>query len=237
MNQTIGRQGWAAELRLRVRSNFLLKAAGTTLVIALFFVAYFYLQQHPAYPVTTMPLTLLDLQIEPHAFALIPYLSLWIYVGVGPGLQRTPREAAIYGVWIAAMCIAGLAVFYFWPTQVPQFPEADASGALVLLKHVDAAGNAFPSLHVAAATFTMIRLSALLRRIGAPSWLRALNFVWFILIAWSTVATRQHVALDVAGGAALGLFFSVAALRFSRASAAYTSTNPGRPSRGGWRLS
>ena len=198
-----------------MRSDFLLKASGTTLVIGLFFIAYFHLQQHPAFPVTTMPLTTLDLQIQPHAFALVAYLSLWVYIGAGPGLQRTPREAAVYGLWIAAMCVVGLAIFYFWPTQVPRLPEPETSGGLLsLLKHVDAAGNAFPSMHVAGATFTMIRLSELLRRIGTPSWLRAINFLWFILIAWSTVATRQHVALDVAGGAALGLLFAIASLRF-----------------------
>jgi len=164
-----------------------------------------------------MPLTALDRQIQPHAFALIAYLSLWVYVGAGPGLQRTPREAAIYGLWMVALCIAGLSIFYFWPTQVPRIAGEDNPASLALLRHVDASGNAFPSMHVAGATFTMVRLGELLRRIGAPIWPRALNFTWFLLIAWSTIATRQHVALDVAGGATLGLGFALASLRFRRA--------------------
>lgn len=192
-----------------------MKAAGTTLAISLFFIAYFHLQEHPAFPVTEMPLTALDLAIAPQPAALLAYVSLWVYVGVGPGLQRTVRDALIYGLWMIALCIAGLTVFYFWPTSVPPLAlEAPATGMLAMLKHVDAAGNAFPSMHVAGATFTMVRVGEILRRIRTPTWLRLTNLAWFLLIAWSTLATKQHVALDVAGGATLGLLFSLASLRF-----------------------
>src|SRR5260221_141675 len=54
---------------------------------------------------------------------------------------------------------------------------------------------------------------------GGPRWLRALNLGWFAAIAWSTLAPRQHVAIDVLAGAALGLVFVLPSLRCRPAAA------------------
>ena len=51
----------------------------------------------------------------------------------------------------------------------------------------------------------------LLRYLGAPHWLRALNWLWCLGILYSTLATKQHVAIDLYAGVALGL--AVALLR------------------------
>jgi membrane-associated phospholipid phosphatase len=79
---------------------------------------------------------------------------------------------------------------------------------------VDAAGNACPSLHVATAMFNAACLEPLLRRVGAPASLRVANALWFVAIAYSTLAVKQHVAVDVAAGATLGLLFALASLRW-----------------------
>jgi membrane-associated phospholipid phosphatase len=77
---------------------------------------------------------------------------------------------------------------------------------------VDAAGNACPSLHVATAAFTALWVEHVLRRIGAPRWLRACNGLWVGAIVWSTMATKQHVAWDVAGGLLLAVVFAALSL-------------------------
>ena len=145
-----------------------------------------------------MPLTALDrlLPFQPHA--LFAYLSLWVYVGFGPGLQRTYTDLFVYGLWMGALCLTGLTLLYFWPTEVP--PRGlDVSGlpGIALLRRVDAVGNACPSMHVAAATFTAIRVHEVRRRAHSPLWLRMLNWTWCVAIVYSTLAIRQHVALDV----------------------------------------
>lgn len=198
-----------------MRHLFTLKLIGTTALITLFFVAYFQLLRHPAYPVATMPLTALDRLVPFRPEALFPYLSLWLYVGIGPGMQRNLAELVACGLWMVAMCVAGLGIFHFWPTAVPPM-GFDASGffGFQLLQGVDAAGNACPSMHVAAAMFTVIRIAHVLRGIGAPLALRAINVLWFVAIAWSTLATRQHVALDAAGGAILGILFALPSLHW-----------------------
>jgi len=201
----------------RVRRLFVLKLVGTTLGIGLFFVAYFHLLHHPVYAVTTMPLTALDRAIPFEPSFLFVYLTLWVYVGAGPGLQRDMKELLAYGVWIGLLCVAGLLVFLFWPTQIPAH-TIDASGyaGFTMLQGVDAAGNAFPSMHVAIAAFTMLRLQDVWRRTGAPFFLRALNVAWCAAIVASTLLTKQHVVLDVIGGITLGAAFAFASLHATR---------------------
>ncbi|MEO7008657.1 MAG: phosphatase PAP2 family protein, partial [Caldimonas sp.] len=115
----------------------------------------------------------------------------------------------------AAMCVCGLAIFYFWPTEVPPLPhDIAALPGFAMLQAVDAAGNACPSLHVAAATFTVVRVAELLRHAVAPAWLQLINAAWFVAIVYSTLAIKQHVALDAVAGALLGVAFALPSLRW-----------------------
>jgi membrane-associated phospholipid phosphatase len=206
---------WAAELARRVRSHTALKILGIGAFMWVFFLGYFHLLRHPAHAVTIMPLTAIDriIPFQPQTLAI--YLSLWLYIGVAPGLLLTLRELGIYALWLAALCLTGLACFYFCPTTLPAL-AMDFSGhpGFAMLKAVDAAGNACPSLHVATAMFTAIWVDSLLRRLRMPTLLRVINGGWFAAIAYSTLATKQHVALDVLAGALLGIAFALPALRW-----------------------
>lgn len=217
-------QPWTAEIGRRLRRWLWLKVSGVSAFMWLFFIGYFHLLRHPAYPVTEMPLTALDRLIPFQPEALAAYLTLWLYVGVAPGLLLRLRELVVYGLWAAAMCLVGLACFYFWPTRVPPLTiEVLQYPGFALLRGVDAAGNACPSLHVAGATFSAVWIDHLLRHARAPLALRLGNAAWFAVITWSTVAIRQHVVLDAAAGALLGGIFSLASLRWRPYRDAYRS--------------
>jgi membrane-associated phospholipid phosphatase len=129
-------------------------------------------------------------------------------------LLASRQELYAYGRAMAGTCMIGLVIFYFWPTTVPM---SDIDWALYpgvdFLKNLDAAGNAFPSLHVATAVFSGVWLQVLLRRFGAPRWTRWLNGLWCLGIVYSTLATRQHVAVDVAAGLLLGVLAAAWSLR------------------------
>ena len=206
---------WTTELAFRLRHIFWLKLIGTTACTWVFFIAYFHLLRNPANPVTTMPLTVVDGWVDFQAWALVPYLSLWLYVGIAPGLQRSFASLFIYGLWCGAMCVTGLLIFYVWPTQIPTFHATGDAPGMAMLKGVDAAGNACPSMHEAVALFTALWIDRIFVHIGAPIWLRLGNAIWFLTIAYSTLAMRQHVAIDVVAGAALGGVFAWASLRWS----------------------
>ena len=205
MNESNQPMPWYRQAAAVIPKHVFLKSIGTTLFISLFFSAYFYLLKDPAYPITVMPFTWLDRLIGFQPLAMPLYISLWVYVSLPPTLLATRRELYGYGIAMAGTCLAGLIVFYFWPTVVPaahidwtQYP------GVAFLKNRDAPGNAFPSLHVATAIFSGIWLHHLLRRFGAPRWVLMLNGIWCIGIIYSTLATRQHVAVDAGAGIVLG---------------------------------
>jgi len=206
---------WTAAFMQRMRRHLVLKVLGISLFMWVFFIGYFHLLRHPAYAVAVMPLTALDRWIPFQPQALAAYLTLWFYIGIAPGLLQSLRELIVYGLWAAALCSAGLACFYFWPTAVPALAlDVSGNAGFSMLQGVDAAGNACPSLHVATAMFSAIWIDHLLRRIRAAAWTRLLNAAWFAAIAWSTLAIKQHVVLDVLAGALLGIAFAAASLRW-----------------------
>lgn len=196
---------WYEQAAQALSKHMLLKALGTPFFIAIFFGAYFYLLNYPASGITIMPTIWLDRVIGFAPNALPLYLSLWIYVSLPPALLATRQVLYRYALAMATTCLVGLLFFYVWPTAVPaanidwtRYPDVH------FLKNIDAAGNAFPSLHVATAVFSGVWLHVLLRGFGGPRWIQALNAVWGLGIIYSTIATRQHVAVDVLGGLVLG---------------------------------
>ena len=208
---------WHRQVAATIPMHPYLKGIGTTVFISLFFVAYFYVLRNPTYPPTVMPAIWLDRVIGFQPLALPVYLSLWLYVSLLPAFFSTRAELYRYGLSMMLMCVAGLCIFYFWPTAAPA-PDIDWSRYpdMDFLKNIDAAGNACPSLHVATAFFSAVWFHHLMRRFGAPPWILMLNWIWFIAIVYSTVAIRQHVAVDAIAGLVLGGVAAWLSLRYRR---------------------
>jgi membrane-associated phospholipid phosphatase len=169
-------------------------------------VGYFSLLRHPQFPVTLVPMTYIDRVIGFQPWSIVPYATLWPYIALVPMLLHLRREMAPYLSAVTLLSLAGFTCFFFWPTAVPQ-QDIDWTQypSIAFLKSVDASGNACPCLHVAFAVLTGLWLEWLLKQMGAPRVLRVLNACWCGLIAYSTLATKQHVAVDLAAGALLGL--------------------------------
>jgi membrane-associated phospholipid phosphatase len=196
-----------AELDARITANWWLKFFGITAFIAVFFFGYFMLLRFPFFPVTVMPVTPVDRLITFQPWALGLYFSLWFYVSLPPTLLRTRAEFYAYGWIAAALAVVALAIFFFWPTAIPPTTGIDWARhpGFATLKRVDASQNACPSLHVAFAVFSGLWLDRVLRTMPVATYVRVLSAVWCLGIVYSTIATRQHVAVDVVAGAALGL--------------------------------
>jgi membrane-associated phospholipid phosphatase len=209
--------GWLHLAGIRILTWWPAKMIGTTLGMTVFFIAYFWVLNHPLYPVTVMPLTAIDRLTGFQPAALPLYLSLWFYVSLAPALLVDRRELISYGLAAIGLSVTGLAIFLLWPTAVPP-PGVDwlQHPAFGFLKRADAAGNACPSLHVAFAVFTAVWFARILGRMGAGRILRALNWLWCAGILYSTVAIRQHVFLDVVAGAVLGAAVAAVQLRLLR---------------------
>ncbi len=201
-------RSWYALGAERLMHLWLFKATGTAAFMAIFFYSYFEVLHSPIGVVTLMPLAWVDdwIAFWPPAFYL--YASLWAYTSLVPALQPSLARLVAYGCGIGSLCLSGLAIFSFFPTAVPyEFSTWFTDPSLSLLRSLDLAGNACPSLHVATAVFTAMTMHRLLRELEAPHWVQQASWLWCALIIYSTMAIKQHVLWDVLAGLALGLVF------------------------------
>jgi membrane-associated phospholipid phosphatase len=198
-------EGWLRDASWRIRHRWYVKMGGTIVIMTAFFVVYFWLLNHSRSPVTVVPRIFVDRMIAFRPGALPLYVSLWIYVPLAPALLLRARDMKVYTIAVLVLSAIGFGIFIVWPTAIPK-PDVDASmvSSIAYLKAVDASGNAFPSLHVAFAVFTAMLFERLLREMRSGLLLRALNWLWCLGIIYSTIAIRQHVALDAVAGIVLG---------------------------------
>jgi hypothetical protein len=208
------RPAWFRQLAARFVMLWPLKAVSTMAFMVLFFWAYFAILRQPMLTPTTMPRLAIDAWV-PFSTAAFPiYAALWVYVSLPPAFINSMRPLLWFGVWMSGLCLFCLGIFWFFPTAVPPadidwslYPE------LAFMKSVDAAGNACPSLHVASSVFAALWLERIGRAVAAPVALRWGNALFCAAIMWSTMATRQHVALDVLAGVVVGLAFALPSVR------------------------
>lgn len=112
------------------------------------------------------------------------------------------RDIARPMMSIAIATLIAVVVFIVWPTTIAR--PATTNAAFDALWLFDVPTNCFPSLHVA------------LAMIAAAFWpdrrWRPAAFAWAALIAISTLTTKQHYAIDVAGGIVVGAIAIACAL-------------------------
>ena len=89
--------------------------------------------------------------------------------------------------------------FFFFTTNVRPELEPDGFWNQVMLwvYSVDAADNLFPSIHCLVSWFCYIGIRG---REDLPVWYRRFSCVMALLVCASTLTTKQHVLVDVAGG-------------------------------------
>ena len=215
---SLSRPHWIRQIVSRIAILWPFKAVGTMLFMGVFFWGYFGVLSHPLFPTTIMPLIGLDAWVPFTPLAFPAYISLWVYASLAPALLTNFRALAVFGQWMAGLCLLSLGIFWLFPTAVPAagidwslYPQ------MAIIKNADASGNACPSLHVAAAVFSAFWLGRVFRSVGAPTVVRYLNCLQCLAILWSTVATRQHVMLDVLAGTVVGTVFAVLSLRHALA--------------------
>ena len=196
---------WSREVVARFKSHWRFKGIGITAFFAVFFVGYFALLKNPLFPVTVMPLIAMDRWVGFHPWTLGLYFSLWLYVQFAPGAISDKRELISFGWGAAGLGIIGFVIFLFWPTSTPHSQiDWEQHANFSFLKTIDASGNACPSLHVAFAVFFAVWNHRILRELRSHGMIFFLNAVWCAGIIYSTLATKQHVALDVLSGTFLG---------------------------------
>lgn len=132
------------------------------------------------------------------------YVSQYLIVPLPPLLAHTRDQ--LWRLVVGLSVTSGLAfiTFMVFPVAVrrPEKPEV-SNWIYDWLISVDSVANAFPSLHVGLSMLAALYAHRVLDQAfsrKARYLLLTLIWTWTILIAWSTMATKQHYFYDVLGG-------------------------------------
>ncbi len=144
-----------------------------------------------------------------------PYVSYYIYIFGAFLVLQTDR---LKKVLILAYFAAGLVstfIFFYFPTIIlrdERYPLAQVTDlsewALNFIRSSDRSINCMPSMHVALSLIATLTIC-----MEQKKW-RPFAIVWFALIAYSTMATKQHYFFDVISGSLHGLVFWYVSYRY-----------------------
>lgn len=188
----------------RFRQHFKLKSAILVCLLVTVCLPFLLLERHPLLAVTYCSENWVDREIPFTPMAAWPYLSLWLYIALG-GMMLVRKRDCWRCCWImVAMGLIGNFVFLIHPTAVPARPEVSIQPYVFVLAN-DGTGNACPSLHVAYTVVAAIMIQDWLSCFRGRTFLRGIAWTWGVVIILSTMAIRQHLAIDVAWGIVLGI--------------------------------
>lgn len=186
---------WArltAEWRLKLLLFLLLNAG--------FWLGYQTLARQAFFPLRTVPHTTLDQAIayQPAFWGWV-YLSQFLFTGAVPLFLTRREELRRYALSVGVMGGVSFTVFLFFPTQAPRPIDLGNTLPMQFLAAADGPLNALPSLHSA----FIIAMTFLSQRIfGTKAFVPAV--IWGGAILYSTLAIKQHYALDLLAGAGVG---------------------------------
>jgi membrane-associated phospholipid phosphatase len=144
----------------------------------------------------SLPLTMLDVKTPFLPWTAWIYVSVYIFpLSVGVMVDRDEEVLPIVLSFIGMATVCTL-VFIFYPTSYPRPPLGGESGdlALRLVRFLDTPANCMPSQHVALGFLSAFFVQRYHRTFG--NW----SLILGILIAVSTLTTKQHYVWDVVAG-------------------------------------
>lgn len=171
---------------------------------------YHAIQRLSTRPATPMPVLGLD--------RAVPFASewTWVYLSVfalAPLPAMLMRDRVLLKRLALEMAVIGLvsnAIFVVWPTSVPRPDAAGTTEEWQTLTTIDRPVNACPSLHASLAVFAALWFLPLGRGRAGGTALVAAAWAWALAVLWATLATKQHVVVDLAAGAALAVLVAAA---------------------------
>lgn len=150
---------------------------------------------------TSLPITAIE-----QAIPFVP-LTVWIYVSeywaivLLYAMAKDDTNANRFVYAYTSLQVVSFVIFMLWPTTYPRAefplpPEVDAAtrSVLTFLRQIDTPANCCPSLHVGSIYLASFLFLGERRRIFP------LVFAGATAIALSTLTTKQHYLIDVAGG-------------------------------------
>lgn len=174
---------------------------------------YHFIQRIDFSKVITMPSIKID-HLIPINFDSVWIYHSWILLPVAVGFLIDHWELLKRFAWsMFAVNAVSFLVFLCVPTEAPRPTDlADAPLLYLWTIQMDEPTNACPSLHASVTVLSTIFAVVVLGRIQWAWFWRILTVLWAVGILWSTLATRQHVFIDMAMGSLLGTVVALVAL-------------------------
>lgn len=139
---------------------------------------------------------------------LVIYFGCYVFWAVNYILIARQDRRSVYQFFTGdfiSRCVC-LVSFLAFPTTNTR-PLITGSGlwnqAALWLYSIDAADNLFPSIHCLVSWFCYLGIRG---RKEIPRWYQSVSMVIALLVFASTLLTKQHVIIDVAGGVLLAEF-------------------------------
>lgn len=138
-------------------------------------------------------------------FTVVIYLGCYLFWIVNYILiaRRGKREVCQFFSADFLSRLICFAIYLLYPTtnvRPAVEPEGIWNQLMIFLYTIDAADNLFPSIHCLVSWFCFAGLRGESR---IPRWYKAASCVMAVMVCISTLTTKQHVIVDVAGGVAL----------------------------------
>ena len=188
----------------RLKSELRLKLFLLVVLNVIVWTPYVTLQRIHFFAPTEMPLTFIDRAVPFIPNAVWVYFSIYVLMPIGPFLMHTREQILRYSFGVMAIGAFAAIVFVFWPTICPRPLVTTTDPLYRLLVCIDRPFHAFPSLHAAFAVYSCLCVVDVGRSVGWVNRVHIGFIMWMALILIATIATRQHVILDVVAGSALG---------------------------------
>jgi hypothetical protein len=158
------------------------------------------LQRLDPFSTWLVPETALDRAVPFEPRWIWPYVSVAVLVAIAPLMATSQIALRRYSVGLALLCTTCFAVFLFFPVAGPRPSVLPDLALYRFLVSVDRPTNSLPSLHVGLVVYSLLYCDRVLRAGTDPgrlAVLRVLGAVWGVAILYSTLATKQHWAVDL----------------------------------------
>jgi membrane-associated phospholipid phosphatase len=200
--------GVLGRLLVRLAQQWRLKLALYVLLGGAFIVPYWLLQRHPVFTPHWFAWSALDHWVGFHPRWIWVYQSAYVFMLLPPVLSVSREELRTFARGFLVMTAVAVAFYVFLPIEAPRPADVPHSGLWAMLLSYDRTLNTFPSLHVAMVVQSLTFAAWMMARERLTAWIRTavLTFgaLWAVLIAYSTLATKQHYAIDLLPGVLLG---------------------------------